>query len=101
MLGIEVRNKNIRRARTQERGDETGDFRAHSAAEGGFAGFAAGVGDGGNGVEIDVVVADPQEMQSVGVHAAGDVILDLQLSARSAPARLGEFVAVEVGRGRF
>lgn len=53
--------------------------------------------DGGDGVEVDVVVAYPEEVEGFFVDAAGYVVLDLEFGAGGAPGWFVEFVVVEVG----
>lgn len=43
-----------------------------------------GGGVGADGVEVNVIVADPEEVQNFFVDAAGDVVLNVEFGARCA-----------------
>ena len=97
VFGVEVRDQDVGGSRVEEAADETGDLGRDVLGEVGVAGRVVVRGDGAVVRGVHVVGADPEGVQRVLVDAAGDVVCDLDLGARGAPAWGGEFAVGEPG----
>lgn len=97
---VEVRDEDVGGAGGEEGGDEVRDLGGDVGRE---VGVERRVVDGDVPApdplvrDRDVVVADPEEVQRVLVDAAADIVGDLDLGARRAPAGRAELALVEPG----